>query len=147
VDDPDTDVIAIYIEGLKDVDKFLDVADLALEKGKPLVVIKVGRSEQAAKAAMAHTASMVGSDLVFDAICKQRGITRVDDFDSLMAACLVFLNCKLPKGDGVGVLSTSGGATAMIADQAMDLGLRFPELSDRTKEKASGILPGWPASG
>lgn len=147
VDDPDTDVVAVYIEGLKDVDKFLDVADLALEKGKPLVVLKVGRSEQAAKAAMAHTASMVGSDLVFDAICKQKGIIRVDDFNSLIAASLAFLKCKLPKGDGVGVLSTSGAATGLIADHAIDLGLRFPELSTKTKDEAAKILPGWPASG
>ncbi len=147
VDDPDTDVIAVYIEGIKDVEKFLNVTDLALEKGKPLIVLKIGRSELASKAAIAHTASMVGSDLVFDAICKQKGIIRVDDFDSLMAASLVFLNCKLSKGDGIGVLSTSGAATGLIADHALDLGLCFPELSAKSKDEASKILPGWPASG
>jgi len=147
LDDPDTDVIAAYIEGLKNVDKFLDIADLSLEKGKPLIVLKVGRSEEAAKAAMAHTASMVGSDLVFDAICKQKGIIRVDDFDNMMATSLAFLNCKLPKGDRIGVLSTSGAATGIIADHAMNLGLHFPQLSTKTMEEASKILPGWPASG
>jgi acetyltransferase len=147
LDDPNTDVIALYIEGIKDADKFLDVADLALNKKKPLIVMKIGRSELAAKTAISHTASLVGSDRVFDAICKQKGLIRVHDFDSLISVCSVFLNCKLPKGEGVGVLSTSGAATSLIADHGMGQGLYFPELSTRTRQEALTILPGWPASG
>ena len=147
LDDPDTDVIALYIEGLKNADKFLDIADLALERGKPLIIMKIGRSELAARTALSHTASLVGSDRVFDTICKQKGLIRVDDFDSLISVCSVFLNCKLPKGRGVGVISTSGAATGLVADHGMDQGLFFPELSDRTKQEARAILPGWPASG
>ena len=147
LDDPNTDVIALYIEGIKNADKFLDIADLALDVGKPLIVMKIGRSEWAAKTAISHTASLVGSDKVFDAVCKQKGLIRVNDFDSLISVCSVFLNCKLPKGDGVGVLSTSGAATGLVADHGMDKGLCFPELSNRTKQEAQAILPGWPASG
>ena len=147
IDDPSTDVIAMYIEGIKDADKFSDIADLALDKGKPLIVMKIGRSELAARTALSHTASLVGSDKVFDSICKQKGVIRVDGFGSLISVCSAFLNCKLPKGDGVGVLSTSGAATGLIADHAIDTVLCFPELSDRTRQEASRILPGWPASG
>jgi acyl-CoA synthetase (NDP forming) len=147
IDDPSTDAIAMYVEGIKDADKFSDIANLALDKGKPLIVMKIGRSELAARTALSHTASLVGSDKVFDSICKQKGVIRVDDFGGLISVCSAFLNCKLPKGDGVGVLSTSGAATGLIADHAIDTVLRFPELSDRTRQEASRILPGWPASG
>lgn len=147
IDDPNTDVIAMYIEGIADPDKFLHVTDLALDKGKPLVAMKIGRSELAAKTALSHTSSLVGSYKVFDSICKQKGIIRVDDFDNLISVCSALLKCKLPKGDGVGVLSTSGAATGVIADASVGTVLRFPELSDKTRQEASKILPGWPASG
>ncbi len=78
IDDPSIDVIAMYVEGFKNPEKFLDVADLALEKGKPIVIMKIGRSELSAEAAMSHTGSVVGSDAVFDAVCRQKGVIRVD---------------------------------------------------------------------
>jgi acetate---CoA ligase (ADP-forming) len=147
IDDPDVDVIAMYIEGITDADKFLDVAEAALDVRKPLVVMKIGRTELAAKTALSHTASLVGSDKVFDSICKQEGIIRVDDFDELVSVCGAFLKCKLPSGNRVGVLSTSGAATGIIADAAVGTNLRFPQLSETTRQEASKILPGWPGSG
>ncbi len=147
LDDPNTDVIGIYLEGVKDVQKFLDVADLALERRKPLVVVKVGRTELAAKAAMAHTAAMAGSDLVFDAICKQKGITRANDYNDMISDCLVFLKCKPPRGDRVGIITTSGGVTALTIDHAAAMGLRLPELTLKTQQEGAKILPGYPATG
>lgn len=147
IDDPNVDVIAMYIEGIADADKFLDVAEAALDVRKPLVAMKIGRTELAAKTALSHTASLVGSDKVFDSICKQKGIIRVDDFDELVSVCGAFLNCKLPSGNRVGVLSTSGAATGIIADAAVGTALRFPQLSETTRQEASKILPGWPGSG
>lgn len=143
IDDHNTDVLALYVEGFKDADKFLDVADLALDKGKPLVMIKAGRSEIAGKTAMSHTGSMVGSDAVFDAICRQKGVTRVDDFNILIATALAFLKCQLPKGNRVGIVSTSGGAISLIGDNALGLDLNFPDLSAKTKEEASKIIPSY----
>jgi acetyltransferase len=143
IDDPNTDVLAIYVEGFKDPEKFLDVADLALQRGKPLVMIKVGRSEVAAKAAMGHTGSLVGSDTVFDAICKQKGVIRVDDFDDLIATALTFLKCPLPRGNRVGMVSTSGGAMSLVGDHAIGGDLRFPDLSAKTKEEAAKIIPAY----
>jgi len=147
IDDHNTDVIAMYVEGIADADKFLDVAEAALNVRKPLVVMKIGRTELAAKTALSHTASLVGSDKVFDSICRQKGIIRVDDFDELVSVCGAFLKCKLPSGNRVGVLSTSGAATGIIADAAVGTDLRFPQLSKTTRQEASKILPGWPASG
>ncbi|MBI5443048.1 MAG: acetate--CoA ligase family protein [Deltaproteobacteria bacterium] len=143
LDDPHTHVLALYVEGFKDPDKFLEVADLALERGKPLVIIKVGRSEVAARAALGHTGSLVGSDAVFDAVCRQKGVIRVDDFDHLIAALLAFLKCPLPRGNRVGMVSTSGGAMSLVADHAIGRDLRFPDLSARTKEQAARIIPAY----
>lgn len=143
LDDPNTSVLAIYLEGFKNPEKFLDVSDLALDKGKPIVIMKIGRSELSAKAAMSHTGSLAGSDLVFDAICKQKGLTRVDDLDSLISVSSVFLKSKLPKGDGIGIVSSSGAAVGLIADHAIKLGLRFPDLSPRTQEELLAMLPAY----
>ena len=141
IDDPNTDAIAVYVEGFNDPKKFPDVAELALDRGKPIAMLKVGRSELAVKAAKSHTGSLVGSDAVVDAICKQKGIARVDDFDELIAVSSVFLKCNLPKGNRVGVISSSGGAIGMIADRTMDVDLRFVDVSDKTKKEASKVLP------
>lgn len=136
-----TDAIAVYVEGFKNPQKFLDVAELALERGKPIVMLKVGRSGLAARAAKSHTGSLASSDAVVDAICKQKGVARVDDFDELIAVSSVFLRCKPPKGNRVGVISSSGGAIGLIADRAIGSGIHFVDVSAKTKEEASGVLP------
>lgn len=141
LEQPNTDAIAVYVEGFKNPSKFLDIADFALEKEKPIALLKIGRSELSARAARSHTGSLVGSDEVVDAICKQKGIARVGDFDELIAVSSVFLKCKSPKGDRVGVISSSGGAIGLIADRAIGSGLRFVDVSPETKEQASVALP------
>lgn len=141
LDDPNTDVIATYVEGFNNPRKFPDVANHALERQKPLVMLKVGRSELAAKAAQSHTGSIASSDIVIDAICKQKGIARVGDFNELIAVSSVFLKCKPPKGNRVGVITSSGGAIGMIADQAQGSSLVFTDVSQKTKEQASQLLP------
>ncbi|MFC2020001.1 acetate--CoA ligase family protein [Chloroflexota bacterium] len=141
LDDPNTDVIAVYSEGVKDPNKFLAVADLAIEKEKPIVMLKIGRSELSAKTAVAHTASLVGSDSAFDAVCKQKGIVRVYDFDELVATSSVFLKCAIPKGDRIGVVSTSGGAMGLLADHTAEFGItNFPEPSAKTKKALLEIM-------
>lgn len=141
IDDPNTDAIAVYIEGFKDPQKFLDITALALEREKPIAMLKIGRSELAARAARSHTASLVGSDVAVDAICKQKGVARVDDFDELIAVSLVLLKCEPPKGNRVGVISSSGGAIGLIADRAVGSSLRFTDVSSGTKEEGTRVLP------
>jgi acetyltransferase len=141
LDDPNTDAIAVYIEGFKNPQKFLDVADLALEREKPIAMLKIGRSELAARAARSHTASLVGSDVVVDTICRQKGVARVDDFDELIAVSSVFVKYKPPKGNKVGVISSSGGAIGMIADRAMRSSIHFADVSPKTKEEGARVLP------
>src|SRR6185503_20733678 len=77
VDDPETRVIAGFVEGFKDVRKFVAMAELAAERGKPIVLIKIGRSESGAQAARSHTAALTGSDAFYEAVFKQYGVIRV----------------------------------------------------------------------
>lgn len=141
IDDHNTDVIAVYVEGFKNPQKFIDVAGLAIEKRKPIVMLKVGRSELAVSAAKSHTGSLAGSDPIVDAVCKQKGVARVDDFDELIAVSSVFLKCKLPAGNRVGIISSSGGAIGLVADRAMGSKISFADVSAKTKQQASAVLP------
>ncbi len=84
VDDPETRVIAGFVEGFKDVAKFIAVAKLAAERGKPIVIIKIGRSESGARAARSHTAALTGADALYDAVFRQYGVIRVQDYDELL---------------------------------------------------------------
>jgi acetyltransferase len=135
--------ITMYVEGWKTPAKLTEVADMALEMGKPIAVLKVGRSELAGRAAKGHTGALVGSDAAFDAICKQKGIARANDFDELIAITGVFGKYKYCRGNRIGVVSSSGGAISIIADQAMNYDLQFPDLTQKTKDEAIKLLPSY----
>jgi acetyltransferase len=139
--DDRVNAITMYVEGWKTPAKLAEVADMALDMQKPIAVLKVGRSELAGKAAKGHTGALVGSDAAFDSICKQKGIARANDFDELIAITSVFGKYKSCRGNRIGVISSSGGAISIIADQAMKYDLQFPDLTQKTKDEAIKILP------
>lgn len=143
VDDEKVDAIAMYVEGFKTPAKFLDLADRALAKGKPITILKVGRSELSAAASKGHTGALVGSDAAFDAICRQYGIARVNDFDELIAMTSVFQRYRTAPGNRIGVISSSGGAISIIADQCEPYGMVFPDLSPKTKAEAIKMMPAY----
>jgi acetate---CoA ligase (ADP-forming) len=138
--DPEIDVVAALVEGFKDGAQFAVVADKALELGKRIVLLKVGRSAVGAKAASSHTAAMTGSDVVQDALFKQKGVIRVDDYDELIETANLFLKAKPPKGNRVGVVSHSGGIGSLLADKIGEQGLEMPLLSQKTAEGIGVIL-------
>jgi acyl-CoA synthetase (NDP forming) len=141
VNDPDTDVIACFIEGFKDARKFLKVADLASEQGKPIIVLKTGRSAGGKRATVAHTGALAGDDAVYDAVLRQKNVVRVDDVNELIETVELFLKARAPAGQGVGMVTISGGETSMLSDVAAEVGLTLPGFSDRTKRELSKILP------
>lgn len=146
-DDPGVKVIAGYIEGLKNVDKFKIAADRALEKGKPIVVLKVGRSVAGARAASSHTGSITGADDLYAALFKQKGIIRVETVEELLDSCNTFALSNVPKGRNVAILTMSGGAAIQIADKCEELGLNVPEIGGQTVVKLKELLPGFSATG
>ncbi len=143
LDDDDTKVIAGFVEGFKDGRKFVEVARLAVERGKPIVLIKIGRSELGTRAAGSHTAALTGVDARYDAVFEQYGVIRVQDYDDLLQVSNLMARSKRPKNRGVAVVSHSGGISSLAADMFGQAGLDLPPLSDRARDGINDILKGF----
>lgn len=143
LDDDDTRVIAGFVEGFKDGRKFLEVARLAAERGKPIVLIKIGRSDLGSRAAGSHTAALTGVDEVYEAAFAQYGVIRVQDYDDLLQVSNMMAQCPRPQKRGVAVVSHSGGISSLTADMFGQAGLDLPTLSDRARDGINDILKGF----
>lgn len=139
--DPYTKVIGGYLEGIKDGDKFIQAADLAKENGKPIMLIKAGRYPVSAKAAASHTGSLVGSDKVYEAVFKQKGIIRVESLEEYQTMLSVIAQGKLPKSNRVAIITSSGGSGVMLAEKCAQYGLEVVQLQDKTSMLLDNILP------
>jgi acetyltransferase len=141
LDDARTQSIALLLEDLKDPMKFRKVADRALKAGKPIVALKVGRSEKGRQAAASHTGAMSGLDAIYEGLFRQKGISRVFDVDELLEVAHLFASYPPPVGNCLAILSTSGGSGALLADLAADYGLSLPAPSDRTQDRLADVTP------
>ena len=142
-DDADTRVIVCSIEGIKEGRKFLEAARLAGQRGKPIVVMKTGRSEAGARAALTHTAALTGSDTVHDAAFAQHGVIRVEDYDELLETAQLLAHSPSPDPEGVGVISHSGGISSLIADKCGQMGLELPPLTKEAHAEIDEVLQGF----
>ena len=143
LDDDDTKVIAGFVEGFKDAKKFIEVAKLAAERGKPIILIKIGRSELGAKAAQSHTAALTGLDALYDAALTQYGVIRVSDYDELLEVANLLSNSPAPAAKGLAVVSHSGGISSLTADMCGQIGLDLPVLNDAARDGINGVLKGF----
>ena len=143
LDDEGTTVIAGFVEGFKNAQKFIEVAKMAAERGKPIVLIKIGRSDLGKRAASSHTAALTGSDALYDAICKQYGVIRVPSYDDLLEVSHLLAQSKKPKHRGIAVVSHSGGICSLTADMCGQQGLDLPPLSENALGVINGILKGF----
>lgn len=143
VDDPDTRAIAIFAETVRQPDLFARAARKAAEGGKPIVMLKIGASELSAKVAAAHTGSLVGDDRVFDAVCRKLGVVRVRSIEDLISTAGLLGRIKPMRRPGIGIVSISGGACTLIADQSERIGLPLPVFADKTKEALRSLLPSY----
>lgn len=143
LDDDDTTVIAMFIEGFKDARKFVEVAKLAAERGKPIVAVKIGRSELGSRAARSHTAALTGEDAVYDATFEQYGVTRVHDWDKLLEVAQLLGGASKPSKRGIALVSHSGGVCSLTADNLGAAGLDLPALSDTARDGINEILAGF----
>jgi acetate---CoA ligase (ADP-forming) len=139
--DARTQVIAFLLEDLKDPRKFSMWAGKAREAGKPIVVLKVGRSERGRQAASSHTGAMTGADSFYEALFKQRGICRVADIDELFEVGSLFVTYGRAGGNQAAILSTSGGSGALLADLAADHGIDLPLPSPQTPMRLKDWAP------
>jgi len=137
--DEKTKVILGYVEGLREGRRFYELAT-EITKKKPIVIMKAGHTLAGARAALSHTASLAGSDVICDSAFRQAGVIRVDEISELIDVALALLGQPLPRGRRVGVISTGGGMGVMAADALMSQGLELPQLSPETMEKLNSIL-------
>jgi acetyltransferase len=147
VQDASTDVILLFIEGIRDVEKFLAAARRTAEIGKPVIVTKVGRSGAGERAAASHTASMAGWSAAYDAVFAKYGFIVSNDLDEAVTIAAVLTTNPLPKGDRVAVLTVSGGAGIWGADTVSMQGLKVPELSSSIQSEIKKLLPSYGAAG
>lgn len=141
VEDENTRVIACFTEQIKTAAKFIEACELAADAGKPIVMLKIGRSETARHSARAHTGSLVGTDEVTDVVLRKLGVTRVASVDELYEAVAIFHTRTLPRGGAVVPISVSGGAGGLLADLAQDIGVSFPALPEETASKLREVVP------
>ncbi|WAI86614.1 Protein lysine acetyltransferase Pka [Psychrobacter sp. SC65A.3] len=141
LEDDRVTAIGFYIEGLKDIETFSRAALKALDKGIPLVVLKAGTSEIGIQLTMSHTSSLAGSDDMYQAMFDRLGILRVHSLSELLETLKIASLCELPKGDRIGVLTCSGGDSAMLADSLDHYNLQLPSLSKVQEQKLGEWLP------
>lgn len=143
LEDDGTDVVLAFIEQFRNPDKLFQVARKARQKKKPIILIKVGRSDMARRATVAHTGALAGSDDVQDALFEKLGIIRVSDFDEMFetAEVLSRLKGKLPRGNGVFSVTLSGGVISLMGDLGDSLDITFPRWSEKGCKNLREILP------
>ncbi len=141
VDDPATRVIGLFLETVHDAALLAAAARRALAAGKPIVAIKIGASEAAARAAEAHTGSLVGDDRVFDAVCRQLGVLRVASIEDLVFTAGLLAHVGPVRDRRLGLVSISGGVCEMAADLAEAAGVAVPRLAEETKAALRAVLP------
>ncbi len=140
ISDTKTHSILLYIEGIRNARIFMS-SIRAAARIKPVILVKVGRHAAASKAAMSHTASLVGSDDAFDAAVRRAGVVRVQTITQLFSAAKA-LSCGFhPTGNRLAIVTNGGGPGVIATDHAIDLGLVMATLSQNTIERLNQVLP------
>jgi acetyltransferase len=139
MNDETTEVVVLYIEGLKDRG-FLNAAK-KLSKVKPIIALKSGRTEEGAKAASSHTGSLAGSDEIYSAAFKEGRILRADTFEELVNLMHIFSTQPLMDSNGIGIITNAGGFGVMATDMCEKYGIKLANFEEKTKEKLREKLP------
>jgi acetyltransferase len=139
-DDPQTRVVALYIESVRDGREFMDALE-ACCRAKPVVVIKAGRTAVGQRATASHTGALAGSDAVYAAAMRACGAVRAQSVDEMLDLCVAFSNLPLLKGERLLVVTNSGGPAVLAADRAEELGLQVSEPSPSAQARLRDFLP------
>ncbi len=139
-EDPHTKVITMYIEGVDDGRRFMEVASKVVPK-KPVIVLKAGKVERAVSAIRSHTGSLAGSDAAYEAAFKQVGVIRAPTFPDLFDWAIAFAKAPLPKGENVVIVTNGGGAGVMATDAAAQHGIKLMDLPEDLAKKLRYYMP------
>src|SRR5262245_21997880 len=140
VDDEHTKIIVCLAEGVRRPQAFTAAAEKALAAGKPILLLKVGRSELGKAATTSHTGAIAGDDAVFDAVCRKYGIVRCPSLDDLMDTCRAFSQGRLPKGPRIAMVCYSGSAKGLVLDYGTDEGVQMAPLTPETRAKLPAMI-------
>jgi acetyltransferase len=141
-EDPTTEVIMLYLEGAADGPELINTLH-HITPHKPVLILKSGRTEAGKQATASHTGSLSGEDSIYDAVFSQTQAIRAHSLSHLLDLARVFATQPLPKGNRLGIITTSGSLGAIATDVAVSAGLRVPELSPSTLDRVRGMAPGW----
>jgi len=139
--DPDTGVISMYLESIRDGRRLMKIAK-GVTKTKPVLVFKSGRTKEGARASASHTGAMAVDDKIFDGLCRQSGILRLEEFKDIFEIPKMFASQALPKGGRLGIVTLTGGVGVVIIDEGAKYGVSLTTLSGETRQALDGIYQG-----
>lgn len=145
LEDDGVEVVVCYMEGIRDGRRLRRIGQRALEVGKPIVIWKVGNTEKGSRAALSHTANLTSSYAMYKAAFDEGGFIEIADTYDLVDVVRAFQRRRLPAGNRVGIMTTSGGAGVLLTDRCEEQGLTVPELSDATAQTLRELGGGFAA--
>ena len=140
IDDPNTKVIATFTETVREPERYVAALDRAANAGKPVVVIKVGRTERTQRAITSHTGGLAGSSRVFSELLRAHRAIEVNDLDEMTEVLAVCQGKRWPRGPGISVITGSGGLSELILDNATAAGIDLPPLSAEERAEAERVI-------
>lgn len=133
--------VLLYLEEARNAKGLIEAGKVAEEVGKPLICLKVGRSNSGRRAALSHTGAMAGVDKEYDAVFQKSGIVRAEHIEEMLDLGVVHSEAWKPAGKRVGVITLSGGGGIIAADECEKLGLEVPELSPALQKELAKVVP------
>jgi acetate---CoA ligase (ADP-forming) len=140
IDDPNTKVIATFTETVREPERYVAALDRAADAGKPVVVLKVGRTERTQRAITSHTGGLAGSTRVFSEVLRAHRAIEVNDLDEMTEVLAVCQGVRWPRGRGISVITGSGGLAELILDNATAVGLDLPPLTPDERKEAESVI-------
>ncbi len=144
--DPEVNLLLLYLEGVSNGDRFLDLLRFTRSRNLPVAILKVGQSAVAKEAAKSHTAALTGDEKVWEAVFRQYGVLTLSDSDDVTDVARIFGGSRRTKGNRVGILSTSGGAGIIAADACDAVGLSVPLLEVELRKQVERFIPSFGSS-
>jgi len=141
IEDERIDVLAMYLESTVDGTRYGDLARRAQELGTSVLVLQSGLSSAGRRAAVSHTGAIIGDNAAFRAMSRELGVVEADDFEDFMATAQALSVLPRARGRRVGIVTTSGGAGSLTADQAEHTGLTVEPLTEQTQQALSALVP------
>jgi acetyl coenzyme A synthetase (ADP forming)-like protein len=139
-EDPQTEVILLYLEALENPKEFVNLA-LKISEKKPILAVKSGRTKEGAKAAASHTGALSGSDEAYDSLFAQCGVLRVETLEELFRYGIAFANQPLPRGPNIAIVTNAGGPGIMATDASVRYNLKLASLNPKTQSILRSDLP------